>query len=95
MKIRHNVKSTAKDVPHVEVNNVNDTVYVRYDITWLEEIDFSGWNIGTEIQYKFQDFIKSLPAIDDVESISLVLATLMSETDYLRDRVDKLEGRGS
>ena len=92
MKVTKNVRSTAENVPHVEVNNIKDTVYVRFDITRVEEIDFSGWSIGTEIQYKFSDYFETLTPNKDTESISLIVAMLMSEVDFLRSRIEVLEG---
>ena len=92
MKITHNVRSTAKHVPHVEVNNAKDTVYVRVDVTRIEEIDFSGWNIGTEIEYKFEEYFKELSTTDDTESVALLISMLMGEVDFLKTRVEALEG---
>lgn len=92
MKVTKNVRSTAENVPYVEVNSSKDTVYVRFDITRVEEIDFSGWNIGTEIQYKFSDYFETLTPNKDTESISLIAAMLMSEVDFLRSRIEVLEG---
>lgn len=91
MKIFQNVRSTAENVPYVEVNNNNDTVYVRSNIKRVEEVDFSGWEYD-EIQYKFQEYIEKLTTISDTESMALLLAMLMSEIDYLKDKVEALEG---
>ena len=76
----------------MEVNNIKDTVYVRLDITRAEEMEFSGWNIGTEIQYKFSDYFETLTPNKDTESISLIVAMLLSEVDFLRSRIEILEG---
>lgn len=89
MKIFQNVRSTAKQVPYIEVNK--DTVYVRNDIKRVEEIDFSGWEYN-EVQYGLQEYIENLTLASDTESMALLLAMLMSEIDYLKDRVDALEG---
>lgn len=89
MKIFQNVRSTAKQVPYIEVNK--DTVYVRNDIKRVEEIDFSGWEYN-EVQYGLQEYIENLTLASDTESMALLLAMLMSEIDYLKDKVEALEG---
>lgn len=89
MKIFQGVRSTAKQVAYIEVNK--DTVYVRNDIKRVEEVDFSGWEYN-EVQYGLQEYIENLTLSSDTESMALLLAMLMSEIDYLKDRVDALEG---
>lgn len=89
MKIFQKVRSTAKQVPYVEVNK--DTVYVRNDIERVEEVEFSGWEYN-EVQYNLQEYIENLTTTSDTESIALLLAMLMSEVDFLRLRVEELEG---
>lgn len=89
MKIFQNVRSTAKQVPYIEVNK--DTVYVRNDIKRVEEDEFNGWEYD-EVQYGLQEYIENLTLSSDTESMASLLAMLMSEIDYLKDRVDALEG---
>lgn len=89
MKIFQGVRSTATQVPYVEVNK--DTVYVRSDIERVEEVEFSGWEYN-EVQYGLQEYIENLTLSSDTESIALLLAMLMSEIDYLKDRIEALEG---
>ena len=57
MKIFQNVRSTATNIPSVEVNV--DTVYVRSDIKRVEEMEFSGWEYN-EIQYSKDKYIEKL-----------------------------------
>ena len=89
MKYFQGVRGTQEQVPVIEVSK--DTVYVRSDIKRVEEIDFSGWEYN-EIQYGLQEYIENLTLSSDTESIALLLAMLMSEIDYLKDRIEALEG---
>ena len=57
MKIFQNVRSTATNIPSVEVNV--DTVYVRSDIKRVEEMEFSGWEYN-EMQYPLREYIEKL-----------------------------------
>ena len=57
MKIFQNVRSTATNIPSVEVNV--DTVYVRSDIKRVEEMEFSGWEYN-EVQYPLREYIEKL-----------------------------------
>lgn len=89
MKVFQNVRSTAKNVPYIEVNK--DTVYVRSDIERVEEIEFSGWEYS-EIQYDLREYIENLTTSSDTDSIALLISMLMSEIDYIKARVEALEG---
>ncbi len=50
-----NVRGTQKSVPALEVNI--DTVYLRENITAIDEEDFKGWQYD-EKQYSIQEYIK-------------------------------------
>lgn len=89
MKIFQEVRSTAKQVPYVEVNK--DTVYVRSDIEKVEEVGFSGWEYN-EVQYGLQEYIENLSTTNDTDSITLLLSMLMSEIDFLKMKIKELEG---
>ena len=89
MKYFQGVRGTQEQVPVIEVSK--DTVYVRSDIKRVEENDFSGWEYN-ETQYGLQEYIENLTLSSDTESIALLLAMLMSEIDYLKDRIEVLEG---
>jgi hypothetical protein len=89
MKIFQGVRSTAKQVPYVEVNK--DTVYVRNDIERVEEVDFSGWEYN-EVQYGLQEYIENLTTNSDTDAMALLLSMMMSEIDFLKDRLKALEG---
>ena len=84
------VRGTMEKVPNVEVNV--DTVYIRSNITKVEEEDFKGWEYD-EIQYSVKEYIENLSAIQDVQSMAMLISLLMSEMDYTKQRLDKLEGK--
>lgn len=88
MKYFQNVRGTQEQVPVIEVSK--DTVYVRTNIERIEEDEFKGWEYN-EIQYGLQEYIENLTLSSDTESIALLLAMLMSEIDYLKDRIEALE----
>ena len=83
------VRGTQKTVKPVEVNV--DTVYVRTDITRINEEDFEGWEYGEET-YSTKEYIEKLTSSDDTQSMAFLVSMLMSEIDFLRMRVDMLEG---
>ena len=89
MKVYQGVRGTQEQVPTIEV--YKDTVYVRNAIKMVEEDDFSGWEYN-EIQYGLQEYIENLTLSSDTESIALLLAMLMSEINYLKDRIETLDG---
>ena len=81
MKIYNNVRSTATNIPSVEVNV--DTVYVRSETKRIEEDDFEGWEYN-EIQYPLQEYIETLANEDDAGMLALMVSVLMSEVDMLK-----------
>lgn len=81
MKIYNNVRSTATNIPSVEVNV--DTVYVRSETKRIEEDDFEGWEYN-EIQYPLQEYIETLANEDDSGMLALMVSMLMSEVDMLK-----------
>ncbi len=81
MKVFQNVRSTATNIPSVEVNV--DTVYVRTEIKRVEEDDFTGWEYN-EIQYPLQEYIETLANEDDAGMLALMVSVLMSEVDMLK-----------
>lgn len=89
MKYFQGVRGTQEQVPVIEVSK--DTVYVRTNIERIEEDEFKGWKYD-ETQYGLQEYIENLTLSSDTESIALLLAMLMSEIDYLKDRIEALEG---
>lgn len=87
MKVVNNVRSTAKNVPSIEVNtNRNgsiDLVYVRTNIERIEEMEFSGWEYD-ELQYSPKEYIGKLANEEDTGMLALMVSMLMSEIDMLR-----------
>lgn len=77
------VRGTQKQAPpQVEVNA--DTVYLRQNITQINEDEFSGWEYD-EQQYKKDKFIAR---IGDLENEN---AGLIMENMFLNSRVDDSE----
>ena len=56
------VRGTMKEVPEIEVNI--DTVYIRSNITKIEEMEFSGWEYDEE-QYDKDEFIELISKEND------------------------------
>ena len=77
-------------VPNIEVNK--DTVYIRSNIKQITDEDFTGWEYD-EVQYDSREYIESLTTVQDPQSIAMLIAILMSEIDYVRYRLDILEGK--
>ena len=73
MKIFQNIRSTAKNVPSIEVNV--DTVYVRNNIKRVEEMEFSGWEYD-EIQYKKDNYIELISDKNELLESSLLELTM-------------------
>ena len=74
MKIYNNVRSTARNVPSIEVNV--DTVYVRSEIKKVEEEDFKGWEYD-EVQYSLREYIEGLL---QTETGQIIIAENTAET---------------
>ena len=88
MKIFQNVRSTAENVPSIEVNV--DTVYVRSSIVRVEEMDFSGWQYD-EIQYKKDNYIELISNKNDYleeEVVSVWFESLMKDEKIMNNEMD-------
>lgn len=88
MKVFNNVRSTAKNVPSIEVNV--DTVYIRSDIERIEEMEFSGWEYN-EIQYPLQEYVETLANEEDTGMLALIVSMLMSEVDMLKSEIESIK----
>ena len=84
MKIFQNVRSTATNIPSVEVNV--DTVYVRSDIKRVEEMEFSGWEYN-EIQYSKDKYIEKLTSEEDLSAMAMLLSITLAEIDMLKMQI--------
>lgn len=69
MKQFKNVRGSMETVPNVDVDKT--TVYIRTNITRIEEEDFIGWQYD-EVQYKKDDFIETLTRQEDSGMLALV-----------------------
>ena len=83
------VRGTQKIVKPVEVNV--DTVYTRSNITRISEEDFEGWEYEEET-FSTKEYIEKLTSSDDTQSIAMLISILMGEVDFLRSRIESLEG---
>ena len=83
------VRGSQKLVKQIEVNV--DTVYVRSNIRRVETEDFTGWEYDEE-QYSAKEYIEKLTNSDDTQSIAMLISMIMSEVDFLRVRIENLEG---
>jgi hypothetical protein len=75
-------------VPNIEVNK--DTVYIRSNIIAIDEDNFKGWQYD-EVQYEIKEYVENLSSNQDVQAISMLVAGLMSEVDFLKQKINKLE----
>lgn len=83
------VRGTQQEVKPVEVNV--DTVYVRTNVMHITEDNFEGWEYD-ENTYSAKEYVEQLTNTTDTQSIALLVSMLMSEMDFLRSRVEILEG---
>lgn len=67
-------RGTMEAVPENEVNV--DTVYIRTNITKVEEDDFSGWEYD-EVEYSLREYIEKLL---DTETGQIIIAENTAET---------------
>lgn len=88
MKVYNKIRGTMKLVSSVEVNK--DTVYIRSNITAIEEETFKGFEYD-EIQYDIKEYIENLTTSQDTQTIAMLMSMLMSEIDYVKQRLDILE----
>lgn len=90
MKVYNNIRGTMGSVPNIEVNK--DTVYIRSNIIAIDEDNFKGWQYD-EVQYEIKEYVENLSSNQDVQAISMLVAGLMSEVDFIKQRLNKLEGK--
>ena len=88
MKVYNNIRGTMGSVPNIEVNK--DTVYIRSNIIAIDEDNFKGWQYD-EVQYEIKEYVENLSSNQDVQAISMLVAGLMSEVDFLKQKINKLE----
>ncbi|QDY27161.1 hypothetical protein [Clostridium botulinum] len=90
MKVYNKIRGSMKEVSNIEVNK--DTVYIRSNIREINEKDFKEFEYD-EIQYDIKEYIEHLSQIEDVQSMAMLIASIMSEIDYVKKRLYNLEGK--
>ena len=88
MKVFNKVRGSMGVVPNIEVNK--DTVYIRSNIVAITEDNFKGFEYD-EVQYEVKEYIENLSPTQDVQNMAMLIAGTMSEIDFLKQRIDKLE----
>lgn len=89
MKVYNKIRGTMETVPNIEVNI--DTVYIRSNITQINEENFKGWEYD-EIQYDIKEYIGSLTTAQDTQNMAMLITLIMSEIDSIKSRLNKLDG---
>ena len=84
MKIFKQVRGTMDYVPSVFVDI--DTVYIRSNITRIEELEFSGWEYD-EIQYKKDNYIELIS--NKSEQLEEEVADVWFENMVLDSKIDE------
>lgn len=90
MKVYNKVKGTMGIVTNIEVNK--DTVYIRSNIVKVDTEEFRGWEYD-EMQYDSKEYMENLTTIQDTQSMAMLVSLLMGEIDYMKQRIDALEGK--
>lgn len=83
MRIYNKIRGTMKEVPNTEVNK--DTVYIRSNIKKVNEEEFKGWEYD-EIQYNLKEYLENLSQAQDVQSMAILISSIMSEIDFLKQK---------
>ena len=90
MKVYNKIRGTMNTVPNIEVNK--DTVYIRTNIVQINTEDFKGFEYD-EVQYNVEEYMENLTTTQDTQSIAMLISLLMSEMDFVKSRLDILEGK--
>ena len=90
MKVFNKIRGTMTTVPSIEVNI--DTVYIRSNIAKIDTENFKGWEYD-EVQYDVKEYVENLSLTQDTQAIAMLIAGSMSEIDFLKQRINKLEGK--
>jgi len=90
MKVYNKIRGTMNTVPNIEVNK--DTVYIRTNIVQINTEDFKGFEYD-EVQYNVKEYMENLTTTQDTQSIAMLISLLMSEMDFVKSRLDILEGK--
>ena len=83
------VRGTQESIPFIEIGKTN--VYIRTNVEYIEEEEFSGWEYDEEI-ISIPEYISTLSDKNSVDITALIITGLMQEIDELKTKVEALEG---
>ena len=83
------IRGTQESIPYIEIGKTN--VYIRTNVEYIEEEEFSGWEYDEEI-ISIPEYISTLSDKNSVDIIALLITGLMQEIDELKTKVESLEG---
>ena len=83
------VRGTQESIPYIEIGKTN--VYIRTNVEYIEEEEFSGWEYDEEI-ISIPEYISTLSDKNSVDITALLITGLMQEIDELKTKVEALEG---
>ena len=83
------VRGTQESIPYIEIGKTN--VYIRTNVEYIEEEEFSGWEYDEEI-ISIPEYISTLSDKNSVDITALIITGLMQEIDELKTKVEALEG---
>ena len=83
------IRGTQESIPFIEIGKTN--VYIRTNVEYIEEEEFSGWEYDEEI-ISIPEYISTLSDINSVDTTALIITGLMQEIDELKTKVEALEG---
>lgn len=83
------IRGTQESIPFIEIGKTN--VYIRTNVEYIEEEEFSGWEYDEEI-ISIPEYISTLSDKNLVDITALIITGLMQEIDELKTKVEALEG---
>jgi hypothetical protein len=83
------IRGTQESIPFIEIGKTN--VYIRTNVEYIEEEEFSGWEYDEEI-ISIPEYISTLSDKNSVDITALLITGLMQEIDELKTKVEALEG---
>jgi len=83
------IRGTQESIPFIEIGKTN--VYIRTNVEYIEEEEFSGWEYDEEI-ISIPEYISTLSDKNSVDITALIITGLMKEIDELKTKIEALEG---
>ena len=83
------IRGTQESIPFIEIGKTN--VYIRTNVEYIEEEEFSGWEYDEEI-ISIPEYISTLSDKNSVDITALIITGVMQEIDELKTKVEALEG---